>query len=502
MKKNKIILINPSFGALGDHILDMPVSLLYLASGVVKAGYNTRVFDFRIDKNWREVLNREIDGETLLVGITVMAGLPIRNVVDISRFIKDRFDVPIVYGGAHPTIVPDIILKEPYVDYIIRGFGSRALVELAVELNKDRPDLPAVTGLAWIEKGVMRLNKNIDTFEHVHYRDIPYALFDKYFSRYIRINERDMVFPVYSSYGCPYRCSFCMAPQRYKELKNRWEPLDVEYVLEHMRYLMEHYGANNFYFYDDTALVDKRKTLAILKRVKESGFNIKIGFRGMRIDELARLSADELAVLVEGGVEKIHVGVESGSPRMLKLLNKQITVEQIVAVNRRLAELPGIKPHYNFLGGIPGETLEDLKMTKDLILRLVKDNPNCGIFPINKYQPYPGSVLYEEAIKLGFVPPDSFEGWIALDDVGSDIYMPWYTREYNGYIDMMKIASFFIDDKLLRTPSTSRRLKVLFRIASAAGKPIFNWRLRHDFSYLLFEYRIYKYTRTFVLNLK
>ena len=141
-------------------------------------------------------------------------------------------------------------------------------------------------------------------------------------------------------------------------------------------------------------------------------------------------------------------------------------------------------------------------MTKDLILRLVKDNPHCGIFPINKYQPYPGSVLYEEAIKLGFVPPDSFEGWIALDDVGSDIYMPWYTREYNGYIDMMKIASFFIDDKLLTTPSTSRRLKIFFRIASAVGKPLFNLRLRHNFSSLLFEYPIYKYARTFVLNLK
>lgn len=500
--KNKIILINPSFGALGDQILDIPVSLLYVASEVVKADYEIEVFDFRIEKNWKNLLMEKVDDNTLLIGITVMAGLPIKNVIEVSKFLKAHYKVPIVYGGPHPTIVPEIIFREDYVDFLIRGFGSRALRELSEELRKDSPDFSGVTGLCWKENGKQYFNQSMNSFEHIHYTNLPYFLFEKYFDKYIRIDEENMVFPIYSSYGCPYKCSFCMAATRYKELEKKWEPLEEDYVIQHIKYLIEKNNAKYFYFYDDTGLVSKKKTMAILDCIKELDLHIKIGFRGMRIDELSRLSESELGLLVEAGVSKIHVGVESGSPKMLKLFNKKITVEQIIEVNKRLSNFPEIKPQYNFLSGIPGETIEDLKMTKDLILRLIKDNPNCVIFPVNKYQPYPGSVLYEEAIKHGFSPPKTFKGWIEFDDVGSDIYMPWYTTAYNNYLNMLRLASYFIDNKLLYTPTASRNLKMLFRLATLIGKPLFKWRLKHNFSFLLLEHFIYKYTRKFVLNLK
>lgn len=500
--KNKIILINPSFGALGDYILDMPVSLLYAASAVVKSGYRVEVFDFRVDKDWRSILTKEVDDTALLVGITVMAGFPIKNVIEVSKFLKANYKVPIVYGGPHPTIIPEIILKEDYVDFLIRGFGSNALRELSDELKKDSPDFSNVTGLSWEENGKQYFNQCLNNFEEIHYEDIPYFLFKKYFDKYIRIDEEETIFPIYSNYGCPYKCSFCMAATRYKGLKKKWQPLEEDYVVQHIKYLKEKNNARYFYFYDDTALVDKSKTLAILARIKELHFDIKVGFRGMRIDELSRLTDEELILLVEAGVGKIHVGVESGSPRILKLLNKEITVKQIIQVNKRLSAFAQIRPYYNFLSGIPGETIEDLVMTKDLIFKLIKDNPNCIILPVNKYQPYPGSVLYEEAIKHGFSPPKSLEEWIKLDDIGNDIYMPWYTKKYNDYINMLKVASYFIDNKLLCVPAISQKLKIIVKLATLIGKPFFSWRLRYNISFLSMEHSIYRYASKFILSLK
>ena len=496
-KKNKIILIYPSLGTLGNAIIDLPVSLLYASSGVVSGGYDVRILDFRVERNWRNALDETVDEETLLIGVSVMAGLPIKNVVAVCQYIKSRFEIPIVLGGPHPTILPEQVNKHQFVDYVIQGNGSRPLKALADAIGNDTPDLKQIIGLCWKTKERIILNASENGFEHIYYEDLPYALFKKYFPKYVRVNETDMVFPIYGSYGCPYRCSFCMAASRYSRQRQKWMPLDPDYVIEHIRFLINRYNARYFYFYDDTALVDKKRTMLVLRAVRDMSVEIKIGFRGMRIDELCRLESDDLSLMSEVGVDKIHIGVESGSNRMLEYYNKGIKIDQIVDINQRLAAKKGIVPLYNFMSGSPGETLNDLKQTKELMLRLVKDNPNCFILPINKYQPYPGSPMFKDAVRLGFDPPDTLCKWIDID-LENDICFPWYTKDYGNYINMLNLASYFIDRKLLTLPFKSVFMKVLILAAYQIGKMIFMFRMKRNFAWFLFEKKLFDILKRFL----
>jgi len=190
------------------------------------------------------------------------------------------------------------------------------------------------------------------------------------------------------------------------------------------------------------------------------------------------------------GVEYIHIGVESGSQKMLDLMRKGITVQQSLEANRRLKEHPKLIPMYNILCGVPSETMEDLKETGFFMKKLADENPNCIIFDPGKYIPYPGSELYDFSIKHGFVTPETPDDWDRMDQE-SDVYMPWYTPKYNRYIKMLQIASYPLSNWGKYLENYSWWALILFNTAKYLYKPIANIRLKKSFSSFLIDYYIY-----------
>jgi radical SAM superfamily enzyme YgiQ (UPF0313 family) len=351
-------------------------------------------------------------------------------------------------------------------------------------------------GLGYKKNGKIILNPVHCSFEMPHYRDLPYHLVEITSENYNRLANGEVILPIFTAMGCPYKCTFCMAPAVYEKIKGKkWSSYSNELVLEHIEYLMEKYEFQRLQIYDDDSFVDLDKLHELLTEYIKKGFNrkFKLDFRGARVNELDKMDDDFYRLMVQANVELLAIGAESGSNRSLKKMKKGITVEQTIRVNQRFAKYPSLKPHYNFFSGIPGETIEDLIKTKELVLRLVKDNPNCYLGVGADWKPLPGSEMTDDAVRhYGLKLPKSLADWAAVDSFDAKkIVHPWYTKEIDNMIRLLQIAGQLLDKKIRDyRKDMGLVLGNLVYFAAILYRPILLFRLRFNFTALLLEARL------------
>jgi radical SAM superfamily enzyme YgiQ (UPF0313 family) len=494
-KKDKIILVQPTMGMSGEFVRHMPLSLLYVASGLVKAGYKVKILDNRVrPQSWEKELTDNLGDDVLFVGITVMSGSPIANAIAVSKLVKAKGDIPVVWGGPHPTIMPEQVLEKDFVDYVISGSGVAASAQLASFLAEDKEapeNLKGITGLGYKLNGTVTVNPSYCGFEHVHYKDIPYSII-KDFSVYGHIGSTKRTFAIFSSYGCVYNCTFCVSPRLYRNFKTKWVTLPIGEVIEHIEFLHNKYNAGEIYFYDDDSFINLDHVGNIIKEVKRHGFKIRMNFRGARVNEVMKMDDRYLDDLADAGTHILHIGIESGSQRVLDLFKKGIKVNDIIEINRKLAKNEKILAFYNWIVGTPTETINDVRMTMKLILQLIKENPRCCIFQPNKFRPIPGTELFDLALKNGYKMPSSLGEWIG-EEVEGDKAQPWYSAEAEKLIKMAQVTSYFIDDKpgLLLEKRTMKNS--IIKLVCSIYKPIARYRFEHGMTAGLIEYPIYQF---------
>lgn len=501
--QKRILLIYPEMGLSGSYVRHLPLSLLYAAVDSLKAGFTVDIVDVRLcPDRWQEEIRRKITPDTILAGISVITGTPVSSALKITRWLKKSYPtLATVWGGPHASFNPEDILCESSVDFTISGYGSRPLARLASALAEHAAE-------AEFQKiGGLTFRRAVDNkphavppeplFEQHDYRDIPYHLVDSFMDRYGQLDRSDRVFPLYSTLGCPYGCTFCSSPRLYRDIPKKYELIPPDEVADHIEFLVQRYQASYIYFIDDDSFVDLAHVEAIIDEIGRRKLQVRLGFRGARIDEIMRMDDRYLEKLAGAGTDILHIGAESGSQRILDLMRKNVTVAEIIQVNRKLARHPEIKAAYNWMVGLPGETLAELAQTRALVLQIVQENPAAIIFPPNKYRPLPGTQLYAAALSLGYAPPASQEEWGAVE-VEGDFTPPWYTPQFSAAVNMMQVAAYFIDRKFF-TLSTGNRLKdLLLRSVSHLYRPIARARYRRGITALLIEHWLYiRYSRSF-----
>jgi len=499
--QKKILLIYPEMGMSGAYVRHLPLSLLYVAVDSLKAGFAVDIVDARLcPDSWQEEISSKVTPNTILAGVSVITGTPVSSALKITRWLKQHYpSLVTVWGGPHANFNPGDILAENSVDYVISGYGSRPLSQLARSIITPSRNISAINGLSYRNHadGAFVTLPPEPLFEYHDFRDIPYLLFEPFMDQYGQLDRSDRVFPLYSTLGCPYNCSFCSSPRLYRDIPKKYELIPPVEVADHVEYLVTRFQASYIYFIDDDSFVDLSHVAAIIDAITQRGLKVKLGFRGARIDEIKKMDDRYLARLSRAGTDILHIGAESGSQRMLDLMGKNLKVNEIIEVNRKLAQHPQIKAAYNWIIGLPGETLEDLAATRSLVLQLVQDNPTAIIFPPNKYRPLPGTALYAAAVQHGYSPPKRQEEWGNVE-VEGDFTPPWYTPQFAATVNMMQVAAYFIDRKFF-TLSTGSRLKdLLLRIASFLYRPLAVIRYRHGITALLIEHWLYiRYSRSF-----
>lgn len=474
-----IILIQPVCGKYDLFILDMPLSLLYIARMLLKEGYRVHILDQRTEKeNTFQILQSLLEKQPLWIGLTVMTGEPVRHALHLAQFIREHSKIPIIWGGIHPTIMPEQTLQSPLVDYVIRGKGEISAVKLS-KFFEGEAALSNVPGLSWMD-AAQQVHHNLED-EAENWDELPMVPYDLVdVKKYFRVGFEKKVFSIMTSRNCPHRCTFCYNSSLKK--KQRWMPDSLDYTKHQIDHILKHYRPEYLSFIDDDFFIDRKRAYEILTYLEGKAPEMKVGFRGARISDLVQLDDDFLDLMKRVNTRHINIGVESGSPRILKKIQKGITVEQTLEVNRRFAQRPSFTPLYNFFSGIPGETKEDIRLSAQLILQLVRENPYCQISGFHQYTPYPGNALFREAVQLGFPEPQSLEAWGELRFEDNAKNCPWIDAQRKRLLDTIYCMIYFVDKKY---EMYFAKAKMLFKILLPLVwlyRPMAKMRLKHCFT--------------------
>lgn len=182
-----------------------------------------------------------------------------------------------------------------------------------------------------------------------------------------------------------------------------------ETVLDHLKRIIHDYDIRGFLFTDDHFFIDLERAYHILEGILRADLKISISKLQIRADTICRLDKEFLQIMVRAGVKRFSVGVESGSQRLLDLIKKDCSVEEVIEANRKLIPYP-IVPVFLFMMGLPTETPEEFAQSVRLAVQLTDENPNA-VKTFNIYTPYPGTKLYDLALELGLKEPQYLEDW-------------------------------------------------------------------------------------------
>src|SRR3989338_4730712 len=480
-ESGNIVLVQPRTGSwyyLGARI---PEGLLGIASIPEKEGYKVTIIDQRVESDWKEKLEKQLKLNPIVVGTTGMTGPQLKYSLELSRLVKDfNKDIPVMWGGMHPTMQPHQTLGDTLIDIITIGEGELTFAELVHTLER-KGNLRNVKGIGFRENGHVVINESRPNLKNLdELQDLPYHLVDmkKYYA--VDFRSRQSII-LTTSRGCPFRCTFCIDPAVHK---NTWRCYSAERVLEKIRFIIDTYGIRDFFFQDDNFGTDPNRVKTILRGIVNEFDDFAWGTLGIRADAICRMDEEYQQLLVKSGCKNIDVGIESGSPRMIKLMKKDEEVEDFVKANRILAKL-NIVSKFTFILGYPTETEEDIRMSKELALQLMKENKNayCLFFT---FCPYLGTEAWDLSIQGGFKQPTSLNEWANFDFDGWTKNSPtWLDKKRLKIIDNINFTSYFMN-KNVKYKISTRRGKVLFDIYN----PIAKFRFKHNFYHFPIERKI------------
>jgi anaerobic magnesium-protoporphyrin IX monomethyl ester cyclase len=468
--RGKIVLVQPRVGYM-DNMRSkpaLPLSLLHAAARAAER-YQLVLIDQRVDPNWRARLEQEMQAEPLLVGITCYTGPMITRALEVARVARSANpEVPIVWGGVHVGLLPEQSLHHPLVDIVVRGEGEQSLLDLADALSEGR-SLSEVSGISFIDQARYVATPAAPYLDVSTAPEIPYQLVDV--RDYMPLYEGRRSLYMESSRGCPYACTYC-----YNVYFNdrKWRAQSPARVIERVRYVREQYGVEDVYFTDDDFFINQKRARAIIEGLCEIDVSWQV--QGSDIVCIKKMDMELLKLLERSGFRRFTIGIETGSPRMRQLMQKQGSVDDIVATFEKLARFDFII-FGSFISNTPGETLEDIRLSVELIERLHHANPNFRNSPVYHYTPFPGTPMFEQAVGAGFVPPASFADWAS------------FSYEGNGFVHIGGQDPRFYERLYVATLLNDRKVDEYtvpwwIRLGAQIYRPIARQRLKH----LYFDY--------------
>src|SRR6266852_444812 len=463
-RSRKIVFFFPSFASSDA---TAPLGILAVATPLIRAGYQICLIDSTITPDYKKRVLEETR-DALCLGISLVTGPMIRETEEIAKAMKTwNPDFPIVLGGWHPSLLPTQTLQASYIDYVVRGQGEESFLELVGHIeNRSAPDF--VAGI-----GFKRDNKLIFTPERAlkPIADLPpkaYHLAD--FDAYERVCGRRWAMYV-SSLACPFDCAYCTNAGVYGR---KWNALPVEQVVEETIDLTRRYRLELLWMADDNFLVDLERALQIAEGLIRKGGRFKWSVQATT-NLTARLSIEELTLLRRSGLHQICQGIETASPAVMKLMNKDFQVLCDIYESTERCVKAGVIPSFNIIFGFPGEGVKERRETIDFIMDVCRRFPGAE-FWTNIFTPYPGSPIFHRAQEIGIEVPTSLEGWV--DYFPRYTVLPWLKgKEHQRIQTMRDYLRIAFDRAPIAANSHGRFAKAVQHLTAYPAR----LRLNHDF---------------------
>ena len=444
-RRAKVVLYNPR-----AVFFTMPLALLAIGSELDPEQYEVVIVDGRLEADPERAVSAQLDG-ALCLGVTVLTGAPISDALRISRVAKGaRPDLPVVWGGWHPSMFARECLAEPSVDVTVRGQGEETFSEIVRRLAAGQSLEGCAGCTVRLADGTICENPPrplapVDRFRAHDYGLIPVE-------RYFGLKGKRQLDYI-SSQGCAFRCAFCSDPFVYGR---KWVGLEPTRMALRLKELWDRYHFDDVNFQDETFFTRARRVQTLADQIIDSGLKITWAAT-MRADQGVRLPEEVWARCKQSGLRRLLVGVESGSNEMLKRIRKDIRIEQVFHTAARMLK-HGIAGHFPFIVGFPEESDASVQATLDCAKRLRSLSPDF-LTPIFYFKPYPGSELVIEAVARGFRLPDTLDAWSTFDYVAG-LPGPWVSPEKYRLIERFK---FFHELAWKRASRGTRHLQRLAR---------------------------------------
>ena len=403
----------------------IPSGLCYLAAAVRQQGIEVELLDcygemphrfYRFRKRWRarglkpsEAAERVPNGLTA-AGISVHCATEHSISVEIIRAIKKVHpELPVIIGGYHATFLPDEFI-EAGADFVVMGEGELRLPRLlgALDAGVDPSSLEGVAGRGFCNPRTSKYTVDLDS--------MPFAAVDLVdLKSYWRLGYghgpvREPYMNILTSRGCPYDCAFCQAPQM---CGRRWLAKSPDRVIREMRHHMDTYGVRDFHIQDENFGVDRSRAEEICKRLAALEPSVSFCFpSGVKMETL---DEEMLELLASAGCRYISLSPETGSRRVLKLMNKTANIELVPRLVRKARSL-GIRTCTFFVAGYPGETPADRRETRAYVRRLARVGVDEMVMPV--LTPFPATASMDEP---------TLQGWSEMDEL---CFSPVWRKDY------------------------------------------------------------------------
>lgn len=421
--RHTVLLYNPVSTSKGKQRL--PLSLLSVAA-VIAEDYDVEFIDGNLIDNPADyIIERARTTGAKLLAVTVMPGPQLRQAVPVCKKVKAALPgLTILWGGYFPTQHYEVTLRSDYVDYVIQGQGEAPFRTFVDRLHHGGA-LEDIPSLAYSKNGTVIVNPRAP---NVPMDSLPWMPYDRLdVSRYVgRSYLGTRVLNHNTSFGCPFACNFCAVVAL---ANRRWLPESASRVAAIVTHLQDRWQINGLEFHDMDFFVREDRTAEFAERMVSKG----IAWWGLgRVDTLMSYSDDTWEKMKRGGAKMIFMGAESGSDETLKRMNKggRSSAQMTLALVERMKHY-GIVPELSFVMGNPPDPREDIETTIQFIRKIKQINPATELV-LYIYTPVPqeGSILLDEAHKLGFHFPETLDEWASPEwakfSMRRDPGTPWF----------------------------------------------------------------------------
>ncbi len=464
MEKIDLLLVKPGnqkklYGELSTSLsaIEPPFWGGLLAAFNRQNGYSVAIIDAEADNlDPNETVSKIIEYNPLLAAVMVSGTNPSASTPCMpgARSILTALkagdpQIKTIMVGLHPSALPERTMSEEPTDFVCEGEGFYTITPLLSTLKSRKNDY-RIKGLWYRENGKIVSNprapliKDLDTLPFLAWDLLP---MDKYRAHnwhcFDRIDERQPYAVISTSLGCPFQCTFCCINALFGRPGIRYR--SPENVVDEIGYLVKNFKVRNIKILDELFVLKEDHVNRICDLIIERGYDLNI-WAYARIDtineklvrKMKQAGINWLAFGIEAGSEKVRHGVVKG-----RFNNDR--VRQVV----RMVMDAGVHVNGNYIFGLPDDTSDTMQETLDFAKEL-----NCEYANFYATMAYPGSKLYEEAVRNGVRLPDTWLGYAQL----SEETLPLPTR----YLSSAEVLRFR-DRAFIEYSSSSQYLGMVKR---------------------------------------
>lgn len=422
-QKLDLILVNPGsraqvYGSLGSSLagIEPPLWAALVAAFVRTHGYSVRIIDAEAE-NWSPgyTVEKITEYNPLLVDIVVLGSNPSASSTpkmtaagEVAAALKKKVpDIKIIFSGLHPSVLPEQTLREEKADFVCQGEGFYTILQLLEVLNSNKePSGYKIPGLWYTKNGEVVSNPPAPL---ANPDDLPLAAWDllpmdKYRAHnwhcFEHIDQRQPYAVIYTSLGCPFNCSYCNIHALYNGRPGiRFR--SPEKVIEEIDLLVKNYGVKNIKFIDELFALREDRVTRLCDLIIQGGYDLNI-WAYARVDTV---NERMLKKMKQAGINWLAYGFESASIKVRRGVAKKFE-HDIIKKAVEMTHAAGIYIIGNFIFGLPDDDLETMQETLEMAKEFNFEYVNFYVA-----MAYPGSQLYEDAMKQGIKLPGEWHGY-------------------------------------------------------------------------------------------